>query len=90
MTTATVTSTHAYIPFANPYLQCTQCGAWLTGFHEPETCGCTTFETNVPCCCRAGIRSACPSWSPVEGCLCAESFGHVDHSAPPTLTEAGR
>ena len=81
--THTVTRTHVFVEFANPYLRCDQCGGWVTGFHDPYKCGCDTYTTNVPCCCRSGSTSACPSWSPVDGCWCLDALGAVDHPIPP-------
>lgn len=79
MATITHTRTHVQISFANPYLRCEQCHGWVTGWHDPEKCGCETFVVNAPCCCRSGVTSACPSWSPVDGCQCAQQLGTVDH-----------
>ena len=79
----THTRTHVYVEFANSYLRCEMCGGWVIGWHDPDRCGCDTFTTNAPCCCRAGVTSACPSWSPVDGCTCREVLGSVDHAEPP-------
>lgn len=80
----THTRTHVYVEFANPYLRCDQCKEWVTGFHDPDKCGCDTYTVNVPCCCRSGSTSVCPSWSPVDGCQCQEVLGSVGHAPAPT------
>lgn len=77
--THTRTRTHVYIPYANPYLRCSGCGSWVTGWHDPEKCGCETLEVNSPCCCRLGVEDVCPSWSPVDGCTCKVGA----HDRPP-------
>lgn len=64
-------STHAYIPYANPYLRCAECKKWVTGWHDPEKCGCETLAVNSPCCCKLGVEDVCPTWSPVGGCACS-------------------
>jgi hypothetical protein len=77
---------HVFAPFSNPFLKCLQCDGWVAGWHNPEVCGCGTLAVNVPCCCQADIGSACPSWSPVDGCICRPGT----HSEPPVaiLSEA--
>jgi hypothetical protein len=83
----THTSTHVYVSFADPYLRCTQCQGWVRGFHDPDRCGCDTYLVNVPCCCRSGVTSACPSWNPVDGCACLEHLGYVGHEEPPVMQQ---
>ncbi|WP_146238360.1 hypothetical protein [Streptomyces sp. Act143] len=83
----TLTRTHVYIPLANPYLKCEQCGHWVTGWHDPGPCGCDAVTCNAPCCCRASTVSACPSWSPVDGCTCPQQGGRPAHEQPPTRSE---
>jgi hypothetical protein len=76
----THTRTHVYITFANPYLTCDQCGQPVTGWHDPERCGCDESGwRNRPCDHRAGVTSVCPSWGPVDGCQCQEHLGHLPH-----------
>lgn len=70
MTTSVHTSTHVFIPYANPYMRCVGCGKWVEGWHDPSQCGCDAVAANVPCCCRLGVEDVCPSWSPVDGCTC--------------------
>lgn len=40
MITRTHTRTHVQIEFADPYLTCDQCRAWVTAWHDPSRCGC--------------------------------------------------
>jgi hypothetical protein len=49
--------------YANPYLVCENCGQRTTHF-DP------LFAVNLPCGHKAGIRSLCHSWSPVDDCAC--------------------
>ena len=75
----TATHTHTVVRYADPFLICEECGLRAEGYvhspgHEED------FE-NWPCRHRAPIKSLCPSWSPVDGCRCAEVFGRVDHPA---------
>lgn len=83
----THTRTHTEIRFANPHLVCTDCRRPVPAWHNPDACGCDpeVFGPfwNVPCGHRAGITSVCPSWSPVDGCQCAEVLGTVDHAPAP-------
>ena len=69
------TSVYNTIEFADPFKQCVQCGAWVDGVLCIEG---SAWE-NLPCGHAADYRSLCPSWSPVDGCCCAEHFGHVPH-----------
>jgi hypothetical protein len=73
---------HAVIEFANPYLKCDACRQWVTAWHDNLQCGCHTPCDNKPCGHAAGVTSACPSWSPVDGCLCATFIGRVLHGEP--------
>lgn len=90
MTTRTHTRTHVHVTFADPYLICEQCRAWVVGWHNPQRCdpsptrqfGCGKSATNLPCGHAAGVTSVCPSWSPVGGCHCREHLGHVPHGEP--------
>lgn len=86
MPTRTHTRTHVEIRFANPHLICDNCRKPVSGWHNPDVCGCNTFTVNVPCCCRAGTTSTCPSWSPVDGCRCAQQLGAVDHAPAPEVS----
>lgn len=84
MITRTHTRVHTFIEFANPYLTCDRCGAWVTGWHNNDECGCDDTFWNMPCRCeRVGVTSVCPSWGPVDGCLCASILGKVEHGEPP-------
>ncbi|MEV4670993.1 hypothetical protein AB0K34_05000 [Actinomadura sp. NPDC049382] len=79
----TYTRTHTFITFANPYLTCEQCGAWVKRWHSNDQCGCTAASWNDPCGCEhAGTTSACPSWGPDDGCQCAQVLGRVNHGEP--------
>jgi hypothetical protein len=81
----THTRTHVIVTFADPYLTCEQCGAWVTSWHDDDRCGCDDSGFwNLPCEHQAGITSVCPSWSPVDGCQCLEHLGSVNHAEPPT------
>lgn len=87
----THTRTHTFITFADPYLKCDRCGAWVERWHNNDACGCDDTWWNEPCGCeRAGTTSACPSWGPVDGCRCAEILGRVEHEEPPRETEESR
>lgn len=78
----TYTRTHTRIEFANPYLVCTQCERPVSAWHNPEACGCSAATRNLPCQHTAGVRDTCPSWSPVDGCLCpAGATPHRIHPA---------
>lgn len=66
--------------FANPYLVCDECDAWITGaWNLGEGEG---PVRNEPCGHKAGATSRCPSWGPVDGCECLAHLGHVPHSEP--------
>ena len=56
--------------FANPYLACDQCGAWVTGASNLGDGEGPAL--NQPCGHNAGATSRCPSLSPVDGCACDE------------------
>ncbi len=56
--------------YADPFLVCESCGRQTTG---------RDGNYNAPCGHRAGFKSICPSWSPVEGCLCQKYLGYVPH-----------
>jgi hypothetical protein len=86
MTARTHTRTHTNIAFANPYLRCDRCRAWVTAWHNPDRCGCgENGWQNQPCGHRAGATTVCPSWGPVDGCRCQP----LDHPVPPKTTEDG-
>lgn len=80
----THTRTHVFVPFANPYLRCERCRRWVTSWHDDGRCGCDSGWWNEPCgCVSAGVTSACPSWNPVDGCVCRLYLGRIDHGEPP-------
>jgi hypothetical protein len=68
--TVTHTRTHVQIGFANPYLKCETCKKPVPYWHDPNPCGCTDDLFNYPCGHKLGTFSTCPSWSPVDGCMC--------------------
>lgn len=72
--TRTHTRTHNTIDFADPYKKCLRCDAWIDGVLD--TAGPTIV---VPCEHQSSYRDVCPSWSPVDGCWCAEfTANHPD------------
>lgn len=81
--TTTHTRTHVYVTFANPYLICDLCRAWVTRWHNNDKCVCPEECWLEPCSHNAEAVSACPSWSPVDGCQCQQHLGRVDHGEPP-------
>lgn len=64
--------------FVDPYLQCDECGYWVTGAMDVRTDG---PSPNVPCGHDAGATSVCPSFGPVDGCRCKEYLG-LTHAQP--------
>lgn len=78
----TYTRVHTHVTFADPFLVCDECRNRVTGFHDPEHCGCTGDFHLLPCNHVAEPVSTCPSWSPVDGCRCQEHLGHVPHARP--------
>lgn len=68
----TSTRTHVMIGFANPYLRCELCKQRVPYWHDPDRCGCDAFTFNYPCNHPLGTYSTCPTWDPVDGCLCKE------------------
>jgi hypothetical protein len=59
----------------------TACRKRVEAFHD-DRCGCgETGPMNMPCGHIGDYDDLCPSWSPVDGCLCAEYLGHVPHPA---------
>jgi hypothetical protein len=79
--TVTHTRTHIVIMPANPFLACSTCGKRAESFHD-DRCGCgETRPMNLPCGDYGAYDYLCPSWGPVDGCRCAEAFGHTPHPA---------
>lgn len=74
--TRTHTQTFNAIHFADPFKQCLKCGGWVDGVLDKP--GSTVV---IPCEHESDYRDLCPSWSPVDGCCCADMFGSVDHPA---------
>jgi len=60
---------HVYRTFANPHMHCAECGVPVPRWHDPVRCRCDGNAYNWPCR-HLGTVSACPSWSPVDGCQC--------------------
>lgn len=75
---ATHTRMHVYVTFANPFLVCDECGIGVERWHNEQACGCHGGYSLSPCG-HVGVTSLCPSWSPVDGCRCAEHLGIVEH-----------
>lgn len=73
---------HTEIGFANPHMRCDQCCQPTPSWHDGEACGCEQGWWNNPCGHCSPIYSACPSWSPVDGCLCATTSGRRVHQPP--------
>lgn len=65
-----------YQPYANPYLRCPTCGDRVVGRLDNNS------GRNWPCGDDAGVLSICPTWSPVDGCLCLETLGSKTHGIP--------
>lgn len=78
----THTRTHVYVTFANPFLVCNLCRKPVQRWHTNDKCGCEQECWIEPCSHNAEAVSVCPSWSPVDGCLCQEVLGKVDHTFP--------
>lgn len=70
--TVTNTRTHVLVGFANPYLFCDTCKVKVTYWHDPDRCGCDLEAFNHPCNHSLGVTSKCPTWSPVDGCICTD------------------
>lgn len=64
--------------YANPFLVCEECGHRVVGADVDAD----NRFLNVPCGHGADFNSACPSWSPVDGCQCLAVLGRVDHAEP--------
>ena len=67
-----VVRTHTMDRFANPFLVCVECHRRALGWHNPAACECAVEENwwLSPCLHEADTQSLCPSWSPVDGCVC--------------------
>lgn len=73
--THTYTRTWNTVEFADPYKKCRQCNDWVDGYLDMPT----GRLTLVPCEHESDYRNVCPSWSPVDGCGCADySARHPD------------
>lgn len=64
--TRTYTRTFNVVRFANPYLKCGLCDAWVEGWAPDSDAPGLLF----PCEHYAGLVDVCPSWGPVDGCTC--------------------
>ena len=85
------TRAHTFIEFANPYLTCDECEAWVTAWHNDDQCGCDAAWWLEPCGHeRAGSTSVCPSWGPVDGCQCDRVLGSIGHAVPPADVAEGK
>lgn len=76
----THTVTHVMVALANPFIDCDQCGTAVIEWHDPAKCCGNGKWWNSPCGDVASIVSACPTWSPVDGCTCAPV-----HHRPPSF-----
>jgi len=76
----TFVRTHMHSLFANPHLVCDECLHRVIGWHNSDACGCDGSFWSVPCGHRASTTSKCPSWSPIDGCMCKELLSTVPHS----------
>lgn len=70
------TRTHVKVGFANPFLLCDRCKEKVPYWHNPDRCGCDDSFFNYPCEHVAGVTSECPSWGPVDGCMCTNKETH--------------
>lgn len=70
------------IVFANPYLRCRLCGTAVRGMGG---LGLDGAATSSPCGHEASVLSICPTWGPVDGCLCLEHLGRRTHELHPPL-----
>ena len=77
--TVTHTRTFAVVVYANPYNACDVCHRRAAGYYRDRP----GPPLNWPCDDRGGFASVCPSWGPVDGCRCIESYGRRDHGVPP-------
>jgi hypothetical protein len=68
MLTRTYTQTFNEVRFADPYKACTRCSGWIDGYLDTAQ----GLPPLVPCEHAAPYYDVCPSWSPVDGCGCAE------------------
>lgn len=51
--------------YADPYKKCLVCGSWIEG--AVDIVGPLTL---IPCNHKRGYEDLCPSWGPVDGCMC--------------------
>jgi hypothetical protein len=64
--------------YADPYKKCMKCGEWIDGAHNVG--GPLML---FPCGHRSDYRDVCPSWSPVDGCTCADQPTPIVHDMRP-------
>lgn len=65
------------VHFANPYLMCDLCSYPVNAVENLYQSGVAVI--NKPCGHTAGVTSACPSWGPVDGCMCLKHLGAITH-----------
>lgn len=75
--TITRTRTHTEVTFANPHLLCHECQQPVRAWHDNTACRCTEGFWLNPCHHKAAATSACPSWSPVDGCTCQPAHARL-------------
>jgi hypothetical protein len=76
--THTYVATYTVVEFANPHLVCDVCDEPVGGYRlwsDGRQGG------NHPCG-HDGVTSVCPSWGPVDGCVCPEHLGVARHVPP--------
>lgn len=72
----THTRTHVKVGFANKFLICDYCKKPVPYWHDPDRCGCDGAIFNYPCEHFEGVTSICPTWGPVDGCVCVDTENH--------------
>lgn len=71
------TRVHTLVGLANPFLVCDECREKVIYWHNPERCNCDAGAFwNHPCMHETGVTSICPTWSPVDGCICTDKEKH--------------
>lgn len=65
--TIMVTKPKQEVQFADPYKKCRECKGWVDGAKTGPG-----PLIVIPCEHTSDYEDLCPSWSPVDGCNCAE------------------
>lgn len=79
--------TYETIEFADPFKACTTCGKQVTAVLLVGT-GQARNRCDGKWMGHIGYTDTCPSWSPVDGCLCLEHLGYVPHLPAPSAASA--